>query len=506
MNWKHGYYADAGYTYGYYPETMPLRLHWAALVQGHQAPTAGFRYLDAGCGQGLNLILAAAAHPNSEFVGVDFLPEHIAHARQLAAQCGLSNVRLIEGDFIELAANPATLGEFDYAVCHGITTWIAPAVKTGLFSLVGQVLKPGGVFYNSYNTFPGWLGTVPFQHLVLLAQRNAQGAQALQAAQASMEALKTHAPGIFNLLPSLQTRMASMKAQDPAYLVQEYNNQFWQPVFVSDMVDALAAVKLGYLGTATLPEAFDATLPQPMRELLAAQTTQLMKEQLRDYAVNQSFRRDLYVKGANKPWPQALSRLLEAQRCVANPLTPRPEDGQPFVVRGGSLELNGAAPFYGGLLDQMAASPQGASVGELLATQAPENRGSVVQAVSLLLHGGWALPLQEVRNSGSAQAVNTALAAAVAHGAPYKFISLPLAGGALSVSDTDWLLAQQVLQGQPPAAWGAALLQGLNALGRTLAKEGKAITDTAEMDTMLAKTIGEFERTKLPLFRRLQAL
>jgi hypothetical protein len=32
MNWKHGYYADSGYTYGYYSETSPLRLAWAALI------------------------------------------------------------------------------------------------------------------------------------------------------------------------------------------------------------------------------------------------------------------------------------------------------------------------------------------------------------------------------------------------------------------------------------------------------------------------------------------
>lgn len=146
MDWKHGYYADSGYTYGYYPETSPLRLAWAALVQGHQMPTRGFRYLDAGCGQGLSLILMAAAHPDSEFVGIDFLPEHVAHAASLARRCGLANVRFIEGDFTELAPDAAALGPFDYVVCHGITTWVSPEVKRALFSLVGRALKPGGLF------------------------------------------------------------------------------------------------------------------------------------------------------------------------------------------------------------------------------------------------------------------------------------------------------------------------------------------------------------------------
>jgi hypothetical protein len=45
--------------------------------------------------------------------------------------------------------------------------------------------------------------------------------------------------------------MNSLEKQDPAYLVNEYNNQFLQPVFVTQMMDGMAVVKLDYLGTAT---------------------------------------------------------------------------------------------------------------------------------------------------------------------------------------------------------------------------------------------------------------
>mgnify|MGYP001217234240 CR=1 FL=1 len=341
MNWKHGYYADSGYTYGYYVETSPLRLAWAALIQGQQLPTRGFRYLDAGCGQGLSLILMAAAHPDSEFVGVDFLPEHIAHANDLASSCGLRNVRFIEGDFIELEKDPACLGQFDFAVSHGITSWIAPAVKRGLFALIGRVLRPGGVFYNSYNTFPGWLAAVPFQHLVLLEQRSKTGALALKAARESMAALKEGAPALFGNLPGLAGRLESMEKLDPAYLVQEYNNQYWQPLFVNQMMDDMSAVKLGYLGTATLPEAFESSYTPKVRELLQAQATPEIRELLRDFAVNQSFRRDLYVKGRSRPWAAQQMNLLRAFRFVANPAQPRPEEGKPYLIKAGGIELSG---------------------------------------------------------------------------------------------------------------------------------------------------------------------
>ena len=522
--WKHGYYADSGYTYGFYPETMPSRLFWAALLQGHQSARSGFRYLDAGCGQGLNLILAAAAHPDGSFVGIDFLPEHVAHANRLAERCGLRNVQFIEGDFVELArapqSNPLLCEPFDFAVCHGISTWIAPPVKSALFSLVGQVLKPGGLFYNSYNTYPGWLAAAPFQHLVLLEQRSQTGALALKAAQDHMEHLKQNSGGLFKLLPALEQRLESMKTLDPAYLVQEYNNQHWAPVFVSQMMDDLGRVKLSYLGSATLPEAFDAVLPQAVREHLSKQQTQTVREQLRDYALNQSFRRDLYVKGMNKPWPQAHNALLRECRFVCNPLTARPAEQEPFKIKGGSVELNGEAVFYHGLLDQLAARPEGASVQDLINAQTEEKyRGSVVQAMSMMLHGGWVLPLQPApKGKGADKAaaraaadeqravgarVNAALAAAAAEGAPYRYASLPRTGLAMNCSETDMLLLHAHHSGVAPEQWPQALSASLKALNRNFLKDGKPISDEAEYKTMLQQTVEQFSQKRLPLLRQL---
>src|SRR3546814_10811048 len=64
-----------------------------ALLHGFRVPDARapFRYLELGCGQGFGLCLLAALYPHGAFVGVDFNPEHIAHARELAHGAGLSN-------------------------------------------------------------------------------------------------------------------------------------------------------------------------------------------------------------------------------------------------------------------------------------------------------------------------------------------------------------------------------------------------------------------------------
>lgn len=505
MNWKHGYYADGGYTYGHYAETMPMRLRWAALIQAHQAPAKRFRYLDAGCGQGYSLILAAIAHPDSDFVGIDFLPEHIAHARTLAVRCGLTNVTFIEGDFIELSNDPRQLGEFDYAVCHGITTWIAPAVKASLFKLIGQVLKPGGIFYNSYNTFPGWLGVVPFQHMVLLEQQSKTGAAAITAAQQNMETIRQHSAGMFNALPGLSVRIKSLGNQDPAYLVQEYNNMYWQPVFVTQMMADLAAVKLSYLGTATIPEAYDAVLPAEIQKLIQQQPTTAIKEQLRDYAVNQTFRRDLYVKGQHRPWVAAMNDLVKSARLVANPLTKRPEAGKPYDVKGGAVELSGDPVFYNGLLGKLDCQPDGSTIGELLGHQAaPGSANAVVQAVSMLIHAGYIHLVQEGKSEDKhTKKAILGLAESASDGAPYNYVVLPKTGSAVSLSDTEWVMLREHLKGSPKPQLKKTLEDNLIRLGRVLAKEGKPVTDAAEQAAMLEAAIIKFSEDKLPYLRRM---
>lgn len=508
MEWQHGYFAEGGYTYGYYPETMPLRLHWAALVQGHQTPRRGFRYLDAGCGQGLNLILAASAHPDSEFVGVDFMPEHVAHGRRLAAAAGLANVTFVEGDFNALARDPAALGMFDFAVCHGITTWIAPFIRAALYQMVGQVLKPGGLFYNSYNTMPGWLGTQPFQHLVLLEQRRKSGPLALAAARQSMESLNQHAPGLMARLPGFERRLESMKTQDPAYLVQEYNNQYWQPMFVSSMFEELAAVKLSYAGTATLPEAFEANYAQGAREWLSGEADLTMKEQLRDYLVNQGFRRDLYVKGRARPWPLESERLLRECRFAVNPFTRRPEDGAPFEVQAGSMKLNGNPQMYGEVLELIQNSPDG-SVGQVMdGLKTLGLRGTLPHMLSMLLHGGWILP-QQASDAGSAEGarrLNLALATAASEGAPYRYMMMPRTGVATALGDPDWLMVSLASQGRNRDEWPAAIHAGLQRLGKALSKDGRPVTEPAEREPMLNSLVDDFQVRKLPFFKAQGAL
>lgn len=494
MDWKHGYFAESGYTFGTYAETFPTRLAWVALLAGQITPLKQFRYLDAGCGQGLNLVLAAAAHPEAEFVGVDFLPEHIAHGQQLADAAGLKNIRFFEADFSELAADPLRYGAFDYAVCHGITTWIAPVVRDALFAFVGAALKPGGIFYNSYNTLPGWLAVSPFQHWVRLEQQRRSGQAALQSTRTLFKQLGDISAALIRQHPTLDARIKSMEGQDAAYLVQEYNNQYWAPVYFTQMQEMLARVKLSFVGTATLPDAFDSNLSPDFQKTLAQEADLHLREQLKDFLIGQSFRRDIYIKGRAAGWPTRVSRQLADWRFVRLPWQPRPEPGKPFLIKGGATELSGRPEIYNAVLDLVEqAGHEGVQIGALVAKLGAESVAYMSQVISLLMHAGWIAPLVSDAN---ARPTNRAIAVAALEGAPYKALSIPMTGQVMPMQTLDWLWFILDDRKLPQDRWLAEAVKLLQEQGKELTHEGKKVTDPAEQEALFAPAMQVYVEQK----------
>ncbi|SMP82910.1 Methyltransferase domain-containing protein, partial [Desulfonatronum zhilinae] len=164
--WSHGYNTAVGYTYQFYRETTPAWLDWAVRLKGFKGPDVKkFRYLELGCGQGVGLNLIASLYPDAEFVGVDFNPQHIAHASDLAKDAGLKNVTFAEADFLDLSGN-WPYGKFQFVVLHGIYSWITEDLRRAVCKCLDHALVAGGLAYVSYNAMPGWISALPLQKLL----------------------------------------------------------------------------------------------------------------------------------------------------------------------------------------------------------------------------------------------------------------------------------------------------------------------------------------------------
>ncbi|MFM7674517.1 MAG: class I SAM-dependent methyltransferase [Synechococcus sp.] len=518
MTWSHGYFAESGYTYGFYPEQSPEIISLAALINGHRPPdlNAPFRYLDLGCGQGFHLCLLAACYPHASFTGIDLNPEHIAHGRHLAARAGLQNIQFLRGDFVRLAQDPPRdWPPFDLACAHGVATWVSPEVREAMVSLASQLVREGGLFYVSYNTMPGWLGMVPFQHAVNSFQsRESAGAESLRAATAFFGSLKEASASLFQYQPDLAARLALLPRQDGSYLLQEYNHQCWQPAFVDSMINDLASGGFNYLGSATLPENFDGLLPPAQRDLVTAQADRALAELCRDLLVNKGFRRDVYAKGRDPIWRREMELTIDRIQVISLVSVNQVTD-EAFEFKTTMGEIKGRPEHFRAMLKEMEMGP--ISIGELRQRLDPghvvESAGEdptrtsqahLLQNLALCLQARL-VGLVPVHNPdpGPAQRFNQVITETTSAGAPYQAVALPLAGNGLMLGDLELLVLEGSRHYQPDQL-SDHLARTLKILGRSLSQEGQRL-EGETLKARLQELVIQVQERRLPLLRRLGA-
>ena len=145
-------YDDVYYPGRVYEHTHPNRLATLATLYGMSpAPVERCRVLELGCGVGGNLLPMAFQYPDSEFVGIDLSGLTIARGQSNVAALGLTNVKLLHGDIMDVDAG---FGQFDYIMAHGVYSWVPAAVRDRMMAIFKSNLTPQGVCYVSYNAHP----------------------------------------------------------------------------------------------------------------------------------------------------------------------------------------------------------------------------------------------------------------------------------------------------------------------------------------------------------------
>jgi len=135
--------------------TAPERLAIASILHGGPRPNLSeYRVLELGCGDGSNLLPLAYYRRNANFVGVDGARSQISIADSGKEILKLSNISFIHADFLEV--DRQLEGQFDFIIAHGIFSWVPNNVRDALLGLCAYRLRPEGLLYLNYNTYPGW--------------------------------------------------------------------------------------------------------------------------------------------------------------------------------------------------------------------------------------------------------------------------------------------------------------------------------------------------------------
>ncbi|MDB5848970.1 MAG: methyltransferase, partial [Rhodoferax sp.] len=319
-HWTNGYVAEVAYPHTYVAELNPQRLHLPFLRAGLAVPEV-LTACELGFGQGLSVNIHAAAS-GVRWHGNDFNPDQALNARGLAAASG-AGAALTDEAFADFCARD-DLPNFDFIGLHGVWSWISDDNRAHIVDFIRRKLNVGGVVYLGYNTQPGWAATVPLRELMTqYVQRIAPPGQGLgsriDAALLFVEQLLATDPEFARVNPTMAPLVASLKGQDTHYLAHEFFNSSWRPMSFAEMADALMPAKLSYACSAHHGVDW-LDLSPAQQSLLAGIADPVLRESVRDFCVNQQFRKDYWVKGARRLNPVAHDQALRALRVVL--LTP----------------------------------------------------------------------------------------------------------------------------------------------------------------------------------------
>ena len=497
--WSEGYVVDTSYTHGFYAELTPSRLQFVTLLRGVGAScdvADTFTYVELGCGNGLSTALLAAANPRGQFIGVDFNPTHIHRAKQLAAKGRVDNVTFLEHSFAEL--KDRDLPQADIIALHGVYSWINDENRSHIRDFVRRQLNPAGIVYLSYNSMPGQAQIAPLQRLLL--EHAAAGAGSLeQKARGSIEfarGLAEAGGNYFRFNPRALERLKNFEKRDPSYLLHEYFNDSWSLFYHADVARELAEAKLSYVGSAHLIFNFDQLVLRPqLLEIVSQFGDRTLAETIKDFAINNSFRRDVFVRGATPMDDRERLRALGRTRFAL--ARPRSRCELKAETPAGELSMQEAAHVP--VLDALAAGPM--TFDELLRTPGLEmrERDQVRQAVLVMCaidNVAPALPVAgEKERRKSAARFNAFMLTKASSSGAARVLASPVLGSGVMVSQAEQLFLIARLKKLDPVDYAS---KKILAAGGTVMREGNPVSDKAEIAALLRKNEQEFFAERLP--------
>lgn len=500
--WNEGYVDGIDYQHGFYREMAPAQIAFALLLKGYRPPAPGpegFDYAELGAGYADTSTLLAALHPDARFDAMDFNPSHVADARRFARQAGLDNLRLLEESFADFAAR----GDRDYDVValHGIWSWVSAANRAILVDILRRRLRPGGVAFVSYNALPGKAGQMAVQKLLFEHCATGSGDMPGRIGRAIDFAARISDLGLSHLgqAGGLAEEVARLKQSNRNYVAHEYLNRDWTAFYSGDVARELAGAKLSSAGPALIAdELANLALPREAKTLVE-EADPAFRETLQDILINRRFRRDLFVKGAERLSARERRECLGAMRFAL--LVPASELPAAIVLPGNQLQLQRALaePLIAALdagprrLDELAAMPALAEFGQ----------DAILQGLTLMAGTHHLAPaLSEADEAACAESARRFNAVALERnrmGMPVQNLASPVLGGGVSITKLEGLFLLARSQGVDPATFAG---EQLSAQGQALVGEdGVALTQEQTIATLREQNQG-FGDTRLPMLRK----
>lgn len=403
MSRREGYVVDVPYPPHFYKEMQATWLAWVLNTLGCSVLDLKqpYSYCELGCGTGINTLVAAACNPGGRFIGIDFNGEHIASARDVARQAGISNVEFVEASFDEFAKQDH--GPFDFIVSHGVWSWLPPQAQMGIMHILHERLKPQGLLYLQYMCYPGAARLIALQkvlHEVSLAT-NTGSKESIRQGLHLLRKLANSGAGLFVDNPEIEKELTALEKEHPDYLAHDFLTDHWRPQHSADVHRIMSQAGVTYIGSANCFENMDSlSIPGNMQPLVADAVSRSLKETLRDMARNQNQRVDIFQKQPHSLAPNQHLATLDAWAFKALAKMPKP-DAIDFKTPIGPIA--GPAELLSPLMTRLQSGA--CSFAELRRLPVFEREpGLLLQTLNLLMWAEYVQPLRPDAQTASAAA------------------------------------------------------------------------------------------------------
>lgn len=356
-------------------ETHPARIGALARLYGIQAPSADrCSVFEVGCGDGGNIIPLAVQYPGSSFVGIDCAGELIERGRAEISALKLSNIELIHGDVSEY--KPA-VGSYDYVICHGVYSWVAPEVQRAILDRAVTALAPHGVFFVSYNTLPGWRQRGALRDILRVGASFVENEDEVTRLENAMAFLALVVEQSSSITPYVREAAERLKTSEPSYIVQEFLGEYNSAAMFTDFMSEVTRAGLQFVSESRVVMMSSEDLTPELNEVLTALDDNIIaREQVIDIVRNRMFRETLLCHRSAQLDRGLQSSVFKELTFVTSylpkggPLSECPgavESGVvPLTERYSGREVSAPAGECAAMLKVLAScGPQGATFGQL---------------------------------------------------------------------------------------------------------------------------------------------
>ena len=193
--------------------------------------------------------------------------------------------------------------------------------RRALVELAAKKLKPGGILTVSPSRSPGGRPSSPCAGGCSTAPPAPVSGPSLDRARHGLAAarlLSDAGAEYFVRNPAARSMLETAEKTGLPYVAHEYLHAHWSPLYFADVARDMAAAGLYFIGALPLYLNYkDLAFPPSVLKAVAGVENRVVLESLRDYATNEFFRRDVYIKGAAPCSPATTRAYFESTPFAA---------------------------------------------------------------------------------------------------------------------------------------------------------------------------------------------